>query len=230
MSVGLRVGEREWLSDSAGGPAASARLLPTLIDLLTRAGIGFADLDALAFGHGPGAFTGLRTACSVAQGLGLGVCKPLLALDSLMAVAEDARGGAAAIDVAVVMDARMGEIYFAHYRFMHHRWAALAPPVLTQPDLVNATWAARPPAHIAGSALNAFAGRLHTAEATRHADALPRAAALLALAASQWSQGETIAADAALPVYVRDKVAQTSDERAAARGAASIAPVATRSR
>ncbi len=81
--------------DEAGGAAASARLLPVLHDLLARAGVAGADLDAIAFVQGPGAFTGLRTACAVAQGLAWGWGKPVLPLDALMLLAEDLHGGAA---------------------------------------------------------------------------------------------------------------------------------------
>ena len=75
----------------AGGALSSARLLPAIQALLADAGLALADLDAIAYGRGPGAFTGLRTACAVAQGLGFGANRPLLAIDSLMIVAEDAR-------------------------------------------------------------------------------------------------------------------------------------------
>lgn len=214
MSIGLAVNTRVWLSDSAGGAAASAELLPIVASLLAGAGVGLGDLDAIAFGQGPGAFTGLRTACSVAQGLGFGISRPLIALDSLLAVAEDARCGAESLDVWTAMDARMGEIYCAHYRFTAGTWTTLHPPGLTSPEGLNALWSDVPPQHVAGSALNAFAHRLHPGPAARHPGALPRAQALLTLAATGWAQGKTVAPEAALPVYVRNKVARTTAERA----------------
>ncbi len=214
MSIGLVVNDRAWLSDSAGGAAASAELLPTTVSLLAQAGVGLADLHAVAFGQGPGAFTGLRTACAVAQGLGFGISRPLIALDSLLAVAEDARRGAEAFDVWTAMDARMGEIYCAHYRFAAGTWATLQPPALTSPEGLNELWSDAPPQHVAGSALNAFTQRLHTGPASRHLDAMPRAQALLTLAIARWAQGTTVAPEAALPVYVRNKVARTTLERA----------------
>jgi tRNA threonylcarbamoyladenosine biosynthesis protein TsaB len=221
MSVGLLAGGRTWEHDAAGGASASARLLPIIAGLLQRAGISLENIDAIGFGQGPGAFTGLRTACSVAQGLALGARKPLLAIDTLMAVAEDARPAAEAVDVWVAMDARMGQIYAARYRYVDHHWAAVEVPVLTSPDALNAAWLAQPPQHVAGTALSAFAGRLQTGDSACQVDALPRAAALLRLAASQWVQGRTLDAAAALPVYLRDKVAQTMEERAATRRLAS---------
>ena len=98
--------------DEEGGGRASARVLPAVLDLLDRAGLRAAGLDAVAFGRGPGAFTGLRTACAVAQGLAWGAGRPVLPLDSLLVVAEDARaqlGLARADELWVAMDARMDE-------------------------------------------------------------------------------------------------------------------------
>ncbi|MGS0756850.1 tRNA (adenosine(37)-N6)-threonylcarbamoyltransferase complex dimerization subunit type 1 TsaB, partial [Roseateles sp. GG27B] len=82
--------------EAAGGPQASVRLVPEALALLARAGLSLADVDAIAFGCGPGAFTGLRAACAVAQGLAFGAGKPVLSIDSLLLVAEDARQQAVA--------------------------------------------------------------------------------------------------------------------------------------
>lgn len=220
MSVALGVGERTWLHDGAGGAQASAALIPTVLGLLAQAGLRVAQLDAIAFGRGPGAFTGLRTACAAAQGLALGAGRPVLALDTLMAVAEDARGDAAAPDLWVAMDARMNEIYAAHYRFAAGQWQVAAAPMLTQTEALNERWRAEPPRQVAGTALRAFAGRLQTGAAAASPDALPRAKALLPLARAAWARGDAVDAALALPVYLRDKVAQTTAEREAVRRAA----------
>jgi tRNA threonylcarbamoyladenosine biosynthesis protein TsaB len=216
MSIGLAVDDQVWLSDSAGGAVASSALLPTVAALLARAGVTLSNLDAIAFGQGPGAFTGLRTACSVAQGLAFGISRPLIALDSLRAAAEDARRGAQTFDVWTVMDARMGEIYAARYRFAAGQWQTIQRPGLTVAEDLNVLWADDPPRHVAGSALNAFADRLRHGGASLHPDALPRAQALLTLAATSWAHGQSLLPEAALPTYVRDKVARTTAERATA--------------
>ena len=190
---------------AAGGALASATLLPQVQALLDEAGLRYADLDAIAFGRGPGAFTGLRTSCAVAQGLGLGLDRPLLPIDSLLIVAEDARAQAGAGDadfeVGVAMDARMDEVYAARYRWHGGRWQALA-----------------------GSALAAFGSRLALPAQGLH---IPReddrALALLRLAVQAAQAGEGIDSAAALPLYVRDRVALTTREREAARIAAGAA-------
>src|SRR5436190_7898030 len=109
MSIALAAGGTVWEHEAIGGEGAgqaSAALIPAILALLARAGVTLAELDAIAFGRGPGAFTGLRTACSVAQGLALGAGKPVLPIDTLLAVAEDARASRDALRVWVAMDAR----------------------------------------------------------------------------------------------------------------------------
>ena len=268
MHIGLRIGTQTWVREAAGGAKASAELLPAILALLERAGAALADLDAIAFGCGPGAFTGLRTACSVAQGLALGAGKPVLAIDTLMAVAEDARKGEPQMRTWVAMDARMDQIYAAQYGYERGQWTVLDAPTLTSVDELNRVWQGAPPQHLAGSALVAFADRLECAprptitssaprggmskvaeahllmsaprpaeagrppwgsskvakphllvsgSAQHHAAAAPRGAALLALAMMQWEQGAVLDPSAAVPRYVRDKVAHTVAERAAAK-------------
>jgi len=223
MSIALRVGAAVSVHESVGGAQASASLIPGIMALLADAGVGLKDLDAIAFGRGPGAFTGLRTACSVAQGLALGAGKPVIAIDSLLAVAEDARIGDKPQDVWVLMDARMSEIYAARYAFEAGGWRCLAAPMLTTPALLADLWQDDPPEVVAGSALAAFGDGLATGAARRAPDALPRARAMLALADRLWADGAGVDAALALPLYVRDKVAQTTAEREALR-LAKLAP------
>ena len=219
LSVAVAADGRVLTHEAAGGAQASATLIPAILALLAKAGVTLRELDAIAFGRGPGAFTGLRTACSVAQGLALGAGKPVLAIDTLLAVAEDARGGRDTLRVWSVMDARMDEVYAAQYEFGAGRWTLIDAPMLTTPALLNERWAVRAPQFIAGSALAAFGERLHVGDATLAPDARPRAAAMLPLARALWAQGGSVAAAHALPLYLRDKVAQTTIERDAVRAA-----------
>ncbi|HEY9023496.1 MAG TPA: tRNA (adenosine(37)-N6)-threonylcarbamoyltransferase complex dimerization subunit type 1 TsaB [Burkholderiaceae bacterium] len=207
--------------DLDGGAAASAQALPMLIALLQRAGWTFADLDAIAFGRGPGGFTGLRTACAVAQGLAFGQDVPVVPVDSLAIVAEDAArrlGLAAGAVVWVAMDARMDEVYAGCYRDDGDAgWRAVVEPALTVPEALHAQWRAAPPTVVAGSALDAFGARLDTGAAQRVPVEHGRAEALGWLAAAGFARGDAVRADQALPIYLRDKVAQTTAEREAAR-------------
>ena len=217
----VRAGCRIDHLDLDGGSAASAQALPMSMALLQRLGWTFADLDAIAFGRGPGGFTGLRTACAVAQGLAWGQGIPVVPVDSLAIVAEDAArhaGLAAGAMVWVAMDARMDEIYAGCYRDGGDAgWQPVVAPSLTTPEALHARWRDAPPAFVAGSALSAFGDRLQTGAARRAADELGRAAALAWLAAAGFARGDAVPADQALPVYLRDKVAQTTAEREAAK-------------
>lgn len=198
-----------------GGAQASSVLLPLVAELVAQAGFGLHDLDALAFGQGPGAFTGLRTACSVIQGLALGVARPVLALDTLAAVAESARQQGAAGPVWVMQDARMGEVYAARYAHDGSAWVADCPPALYAPEALAARAAPAGEAW-AGSALSVYPALQHPG-GTRWPQAVPAPAALMAVALAVWRSGARLDAQAALPVYVRDKVAQTTVERTTQR-------------
>lgn len=217
MTIALSLGDRRWSQQAAGGAKASATLVPSLLGLLREAGLSLRDLDAIAFGRGPGAFTGLRAACSVAQGLALGAGKPVVPIDNLLAVAEEARAGAPRFRVWAVIDARMDQIYAAEYGFEQGRWATHVPPMLTDAEQLRAQWRAAPPEAVAGDALPAFGARLETGDARRFADARTSGDALLTLAGNAWQDGLALDPARALPFYVRDKVASTTSEREAAR-------------
>lgn len=218
LHLGLRVDDRQWLRSLPGGARASAALLPALFELLQEGGIALGQLDAIGCGRGPGAFTGVRAACAVTQGLAFGAALPVLALDTLLAVAQDARQQGAAGDLWVAVDARMGEAYAAHYRHDGARWLELAAPALHDPATLARRVAAEPGRpEVAGSSLLAHASAWADVPAPRWPHAAPRAQALLALALAAWARGERLDAAQALPLYVRDKVAQTTAERGAAR-------------
>jgi tRNA threonylcarbamoyladenosine biosynthesis protein TsaB len=226
LAVALADGEAEVLLDAEGGAASSASLLPAVLAQLAERGLQPADLDAVAFGTGPGAFTGLRTAVSVAQGLAFGIGCPVLPICSLLIVADDARAQAQAhtseapFTIWVVMDARMNEIYAAAYAHDGQVWRERFAPALLDLPTLQAIWQATPPQQVAGSALTAFADRLDPGPAQCWPQQQHRAAALLRLARAAWLARQGVPADQALPLYLRDKVAQTTAEREALRSAA----------
>jgi tRNA threonylcarbamoyladenosine biosynthesis protein TsaB len=217
MTIALGRGDLIFAHEGEGGARSSATLLPAILALLADAGIVIADLDAIAFGRGPGAFTGLRTACSVAQGLAFGAAKKVLPIDSLLAVAEDARGDAAGLRVWALIDARMDQIYAAEYEHDGARWTTRVEPFLTDCDALAVRWRQAAPAAIAGNAIGIFGDRLATGAAQLFPAATPSALALLRLAAQGWADGAAVDPALALPLYVRDKVADTEAERAALR-------------
>lgn len=233
VALGLACGEASFTREFEGGAAASARLIPELLALLAEQRVALAELDAVAFGRGPGAFTGLRTAVSVAQGLAFGLGVPVLAIDSLLIVADDAcdqwagqqrHGPASASDAPgavwwVAMDARMDQAYASAYRLDAGAWQVHAEPALYDLDGLQARWAAEPPSELAGNAAAAFGARLATGAARVWPVAQDRPGALLRLARAAWHAGLAVPAEQALPLYLRDKVALTTAERAAAKGA-----------
>jgi tRNA threonylcarbamoyladenosine biosynthesis protein TsaB len=222
LAVAVAAGDTRWTRVVEGGALASARMLPLALEALAACGIGVRDLDAVAFGAGPGAFTGLRCACAVAQGLAFGAGIPVIAVDSLMLVAEGARGwlrqhGHSALWVA--MDARMDEVYAARYVLEGPRWRVAVAPALYTLEALAARWRDAPPDAVAGSAVQPFAHRLPFGAAITQPHSDDRAAALLELALQHHADGQCVAAADALPLYLRDKVAMTTAERAAARAA-----------
>jgi tRNA threonylcarbamoyladenosine biosynthesis protein TsaB len=154
----------------------------------------------------------------VAQGLAYGAGKPVLPLDSLLLVADDAREQAGpesenGFEVWVAMDARMDEIYAGAYRFQNGVWGVRHAPSLYTLDALTHRWRSDPPAAIAGSALVCFGDRLALGSAQRWPQENDRAAALLRVARQAWAQGQAVDAALALPLYLRDKVALTTRER-----------------
>lgn len=220
MSVAVqRVGAdglEVWHCSGIGGAQTSLTLIATIQTLMTRAQLEFDQLGAIVFGRGPGSFTGLRSACSVAQGLAFAANLPVLPVATLMALAEQARWQhAARCDnwrVIALLDARMDQLYAGRFEYQDQRWRQLEHDELICPeDLCCETgW------DLAGNVFAAYAERLPTA--ARRLDALPSARALLRLAPGLLARGEGVSAELALPLYVRDNVAQTTQERAALKG------------
>lgn len=219
MSIALQRGSGDtgtlWQHTAAGGALTSAHLIPEIQRLMAQAQLGFDALDAIVFGAGPGSFTGLRTACSVAQGLAFGASVPVLPVDTLLAVAEDAReqlGSPSHLHVTALLDARMDELYAASYYFESGLWSSINGYSLISPEKLVCSGVDV----LAGNVFAAYGDRLNDAGAQRVA-ALPTATALLRLAPGLLAAGAAVPADQALPTYIRDKVAQTTAERARAK-------------
>ena len=207
---------------AAGGAHTSTHLIPEIQRLMALAQLRFENLDAIVFGAGPGSFTGLRTACSVAQGLAFGAAVPVLPVDTLLAVAEEARwqnGATQTFAVTALLDARMDELYTADYVFASGIWTQCSKDRLIKPE--NLGW--NGVNVLAGNVFNGYGARLPQRAAARTI-VQPTATALLRLAPALLSKGAGVSAEQALPTYIRDKVAQTTLERSASKALAGVAP------
>lgn len=229
MSIALQRGVGDaavvWQHQAAGGALASSHLIPEIQRVMALAELRFDELDVLLFGAGPGSFTGLRTACSVAQGLAFGAGITVLPVDTLLAVAEDARGQLGmpeTFSVTALLDARMDQLYAASYVFDRDEWRIRKGYSLISPEDLESDAADA----LAGNVFAAYGARLPVRR-QRQVAALPTASAMLRLAPALLAAGLAVRPELALPTYIRDKVAQTTAERAAAKLALSHAAGAT---
>jgi tRNA threonylcarbamoyladenosine biosynthesis protein TsaB len=205
-SVALwRDGEASSVEERAGNDA-SARVLPMLEQLLAAAGASIRDLDAVAFGAGPGSFTGLRIACGIAQGIAFARNLPVLGISTLEALAEES----GARRVVACLDARMGEVYYAALERRGDRWHETIPALCAAPANLP-----KPPGDGWIGCGNGFSVSGSLGLARVIPDLHPSAIAVARLAAPRLGAGEGVDAALALPAYVRDKVAFTEAERAA---------------
>jgi len=192
--------------EELAGNRHSERVLPMLEELFRMNHVAAPQLDAVAFGAGPGSFTGLRIACGVAQGIAFARGIPALGISTLEALAEES----GATRVAACLDARMREVYFAALERSGGRWREVIPALCAAPaDLP------RPPGEGWVGCGNGFAAYGPLGLARVNPEVHPSAVAVARLAAPRLAAGEGVDAAQATPVYVRDKVALTEVERAA---------------
>ena len=192
----------------------SELLVPMLHRLLERAGLQARHMDAFAFGQGPGSFTGIRIACGVVQGLAFAVGRPVVPVPSLLALAEQTHEAR----VVTALDARMGEAYLAAYARSGDDWDEVIAPRLVDapsvPPLPGRQWVA------SGSGFDRHAwlrDAYRASIAMRYEADLPRAGAIVRIAARRLARGAGVAAEHAAPLYLRDKVALTTAERQASK-------------
>lgn len=212
LSIALQLDGQQWSLDVEAGASASQRILPEIKKMLTQANTELKALDGIAFGAGPGAFTGVRIACGVAQGLAFGANLPVAAVHTLMAVAQ----ASGERKVIVCQDARMGEVYFAAYERTEAGWQIISPAIVCKPEQVPALsgngWVG------AGSGWVAHKQVLEDRYADQLAHILPNitptAQAVLALAEPVLMAGGAQAAHEVAPIYIRNRVALTTQERA----------------
>ena len=189
----------------------SELLLPMIQDTLTEAGLRLSDLDGLAFGAGPGSFTGLRIACGVAQGLALATGLPVIGISTLEAIAQQN----AHDRIVVALDARMSEIYHAAYIRQDNRWRPVSEPALCQPQrapvLPEGGWMA------CGNGFKVYREPLQSLYRDQlvaiRDEQYPHAQEIAQLAAMQAIDAFCTDPAQAAPVYIRNKVALKESER-----------------
>jgi tRNA threonylcarbamoyladenosine biosynthesis protein TsaB len=186
------------------------RILPLVQQVLAEAGLTLSQLDALAFGRGPGSFTGVRIGIGIAQGLALGANLPMLGISTLQTMAQGAWRMTGAQRVLAAIDARMGEVYWGQFERQHDgRWlesegeAVLSPPqALERAQRLQGNWAHAGtgwqtyPGLVAGTSLKLTDGQM----------LLPQAEDMLPLALQAWQQGLAVSVENAEPTYLRNEV------------------------
>lgn len=211
-----------WLDGQAltyevlAGQSHSQLILPALRALLNQAGISLQALDGIAFGAGPGSFTGLRIACGIAQGLAFGANLPVIGVSTLLALAHAAHAKNITTQrVITCLDARMGEVYFAAYEKTAEGWNEVQPAALYKPEAVpplnhhgwigiGSGWV------IYNTALQSiYTHQLDLILPDEH----PSALSIAHLALPLFTAGQGQAAAKAAPIYIRNKVALKMSER-----------------
>jgi tRNA threonylcarbamoyladenosine biosynthesis protein TsaB len=195
--------------DSHAGQTHSEILLPMVDELLAAGGVALAALDGIAFGAGPGSFTGLRIACGVAQGLAFGAGLRVAGISTLLALAE----GSGAERAVCCIDARMSEIYHAAYEKRGGAWQEVHAPSLRAPadvpTLGDGEWTG------CGNGFTVYRDVLAQRYRLKAVQSglFPHARDIVRLAAPLFEQGMAVDAAHAAPIYLRDRVALKTDER-----------------
>jgi tRNA threonylcarbamoyladenosine biosynthesis protein TsaB len=195
------------------GQRHSELLLGMVDEVLRESGMALAALDAIAYGKGPGTFTGLRIGCGVTQGLAYAAGLPVCGVSTLEAIAL----GCGGVRAVCCIDARMHEVYHGAYERSASGWVAVHEPSVCAPAaapmITGERWIACGSGFAAyrDALLARYAGKLERVAP----DAFPRARHIAELAAPVLARGGGLSAESAAPVYIRDKVALKTDERAA---------------
>ena len=211
LSLALMKGGETFTFDLNAGQTHSQIILPQLQLLLNEADLQLKELQGIAFGAGPGSFTGVRIATGVAQGLGFGANLPVVSICTLLALAE----ASDAEKVIACLDARMGEVYHAAYERVSGEWQTVIEPGLYKPEAAPAVdgigWTG------AGSGWQTYAEQLGAVYADQLQSVqpalLPTASAVLRLAQPVFARGDAKPASEAMPIYIRNRVALKTAER-----------------
>ncbi|MBI1772927.1 MAG: tRNA (adenosine(37)-N6)-threonylcarbamoyltransferase complex dimerization subunit type 1 TsaB [Burkholderiales bacterium] len=200
-----------FIRELSGVQTHSQGILPAIQALLVEAGVRLQDCDAIAFGCGPGAFTGIRTACGIVQGLAYGADMPVVPVVSLLAMAEAAREQVAANEFVCILDARMNEVYWAQYRFDDVAgWTEISAPALAGLNAALVAITLESPQLVLGNGVTLPEPELARYPVVR---CMPHAKQVGILGRLNFAAGRGLPADQAQPLYLRNKIALTTAER-----------------
>lgn len=210
-SVALLVGDQIYVRSEVAPRDHTKKILPMVDEVLKEAGLTLAGLDALAFGRGPGSFTGVRIGIGIAQGLAFGADLPMIGISTLAAMAQGSYRMKGYTHVATAIDARMSEVYWGRYRREDNgNWSEVDQECVIAPSLLadstgsdDLLWGC------AGTGWAAYEEELRALPLSREfSDVLyPDAQDIAFLAKFEWDKGNTVSAEQASPVYLRDTVA-----------------------
>ncbi|HHQ4764040.1 tRNA (adenosine(37)-N6)-threonylcarbamoyltransferase complex dimerization subunit type 1 TsaB [Aeromonas veronii] len=208
-SAALLVGDKLFSRWEEAPRDHTRKILPMVQAVLEDAGISLSDLDAIAFGRGPGSFTGVRIGISVAQGLAFGAGVPLIGISTLAAMAQGAYRLDGAQQVLTAIDARMNEVYFGRYELIDGRMQLVGDEVVSDPSaLVDARGKLAGRVTCVGTGFETYGETLSglADELAVSQVRFPAAEDMLPLARAAWLAGEAVPVELATPVYLRDKV------------------------
>ncbi|MFM5410348.1 tRNA (adenosine(37)-N6)-threonylcarbamoyltransferase complex dimerization subunit type 1 TsaB [Aeromonas veronii] len=208
-SAALLVGDKLFSRWEEAPRDHTRKILPMVQAVLEDAGISLSDLDAIAFGRGPGSFTGVRIGISVAQGLAFGAGVPLIGISTLAAMAQGAYRLDGAQQVLTAIDARMNEVYFGRYELIDGRMQLVGDEVVSDPvALVDARGKLAGRVTCVGTGFETYGETLSglADELAVSQVRFPAAEDMLPLARAAWLAGEAVPVEQATPVYLRDKV------------------------
>ncbi|HHQ4523464.1 tRNA (adenosine(37)-N6)-threonylcarbamoyltransferase complex dimerization subunit type 1 TsaB [Aeromonas veronii] len=208
-SAALLVGDKLFSRWEEAPRDHTRKILPMVQAVLEDAGISLSDLDAIAFGRGPGSFTGVRIGISVAQGLAFGAGVPLIGISTLAAMAQGAYRLDGAEQVLTAIDARMNEVYFGRYELIDGRMQLVGDEVVSEPAaLVDVRGKLAGPVTCVGTGFETYGETLSglADELAESQVRFPAAEDMLPLARAAWLAGEAVPVEQATPVYLRDKV------------------------
>ncbi|MEO8408207.1 MAG: tRNA (adenosine(37)-N6)-threonylcarbamoyltransferase complex dimerization subunit type 1 TsaB [Oxalobacteraceae bacterium] len=222
-SAALLQGDTLFARESSGVQTHSQTLLPMVQSVLAQADVRLSQCAAIAFGAGPGAFTGVRTACGVAQGLAFGANLPVVSIGTLLAMAAACRAETGAHEVLAVLDARMGEVYWAQYTYANGWQTVVEPTLSAVADVL--------PQHKqglvgCGNGFAAYPGEfalqaeIYPWMQQARTEIMPHAEQVARLARSAFAAGRILTPEQAQPIYLRNKIALTTDERLALKAGA----------